>query len=424
MRDSGTGHPTRDRLLLVGIAILARVLFLRVVGPRTISFDLQAWLTVGRFLAAGEDPYAKTTILNYWPPFWVQVLSVLRWLSSMTGISLTHVIQIFLITAESFLIAVAARLLEHWRYPSTRTLLLLGISLNPIPILLVCQHGNFDVLVGLAILLFLAALTAFEETGEPSHWLLACFFLGIGTAMKSAPIILAPLLLSGVRGISHRLRFLGAFLTIGPTTYGLSILALVHPGSVVNSILTYRSLPGWFGITGLMHLAHQDFWIGRYSRVFTALLAVGLGTFASTVYRSGGLSRKQLVLGTAVSLMAIPLCGSGYGPQYIYWFWPVLLLAYAVGTPRLRRTLLLYGAIATGTYVFEYAVMESLGAFLSNLYPSPETLFASWAMRSSRLTTVVGLPLFLMYGVTVGISILEFRAAPAHRAASASAQLK
>src|SRR5262249_41979680 len=164
-----------DVLVLVGIAVAARVLFLVLTHGRAMSSDLRAWLVVGRVLAEGQDPYAKTTILNFWPPLWAQVLSLLQSFSSLTGTSLENSIRAFLVAADCCVIAATASLLRRWRYPWTFALLLVGICLNPISILLTCQHGNFDVLVGLAVLLFLKALDFFDDTRDSSYWLLACF---------------------------------------------------------------------------------------------------------------------------------------------------------------------------------------------------------------------------------------------------------
>src|SRR5262249_46362402 len=132
-------------------------------------------------------------------------------------------------------------------------------------------------------------------------------------------------------------------------------------------------------------------------------------------------TRKQRVLLASITLMTIPLFGPGYGPQYIAWFWPSLVLAYALGSGLLRRTLVLFGAIAAVTYVVQYAFAESLGAFLLQLWPAPEFRVAALAMRSNRAMTLVSLPLFLMYGVTFVVTVREIWPAPNARTSGVAA---
>jgi 4-amino-4-deoxy-L-arabinose transferase-like glycosyltransferase len=65
-----------------------------------------------------------------------------------------------------------------------RQALLVGVALNPMAILLVCQHGNSDVHVGLFVTLALAALVVYRRSRDVLVWLGACLFLGLGVLAK------------------------------------------------------------------------------------------------------------------------------------------------------------------------------------------------------------------------------------------------
>src|ERR1051325_1273033 len=104
------------------------------------------------------------------------------------------------------------------RFASARAVrgaLLVGISLNLIVIVFVCQHENIDVFVGLFVVLALWALVASQGAGDVVPWLAACLAVGLGAFAKTIPLILAPLLVPGFRAASRLGRLLGAALYLG-----------------------------------------------------------------------------------------------------------------------------------------------------------------------------------------------------------------
>ncbi len=169
----------------------ARALFLLWTDPRAISADLRGWQQVADALVAGQNPYNTTPALN-WPPLWMQVLFGISRLASTVGVPLVRAIPVFLIASELALILAADRLLALFQVPRRRLLLLLGIAWNPICLLLVCQHGNFDVLIALSITLFWIWLLRFHRDEDWSAWLMAALWLGLGVTLKGAPAVLSP----------------------------------------------------------------------------------------------------------------------------------------------------------------------------------------------------------------------------------------
>ena len=255
-----------DSVVVVAASLAARAAFIWFKGPASYSSDLSAWRDAGELLAAGRNPYLITPFFS-WPPVWIQVVYVLQRVGSALGISLLWLIPIFLIATESALIVALLWLLRDLGCRRRRTLVLLGIALNPVCVILVCQHGNFDVLVGLLVLLSVGSLVRFQRFRVSDDWLLACLWLGLGIALKSVPVLLLPLLLSGSRPLSRRVRCVGAVLALGPTIYGLGVLHVFRAANVRMQILGYRSVSGWFGVTGWFHL-----WAGTPGSSFTASL--------------------------------------------------------------------------------------------------------------------------------------------------------
>ena len=277
--------------------------------------------------------------------------------------TVVRALQFFLIAVDAGLIVAADRLMHRLGVPSRRLLLLAGIALSPVSILLSCQHGSFDSLVALMIVLFLLAMFRFLESGETAPWLAATFLLGCGTALKSIPAILAPLTAAGSRRLSIPERAIGAVLLFGPALYGLSIVFALGPAEVAEHVLRYRSLPGWFGLTGLLHWLGRDDLTRAWASVFPAVLATAMAFAGVAIWRSRSVSRRELTLWSLILLVGIPLLGSGYGPQYVAWFWPILFAAAPGASRRFQAAAGAFAAVAAATFLFEYGVMESLGGF-------------------------------------------------------------
>lgn len=397
------GTLLRDSVLVIGTSLAARAAFIWFKGPESISFDLGAWRDAGELLAAGRNPYLVTPFFS-WPPVWVQIVFVLQRIGRYLGVSLIWIIPIFLIATESVLIVVLLWLLRDLGYKRRRVLMLFGIALNPVCVIQVCQHGNFDVLVGLLVLLCVGWLIRFERFHLSEDWLLACCWLGLGIALKSIPVLLLPLLLSGSRRLAPRVRCLGAVLSLGPTVYGLGFLHVFRAANVRTQILGYRSSPGWFGVTGWFHRIGWDSWVGAYSGLFTSMILVLSIVLAAAAYLDKIATPERLVASASLLLVLVIALGPGYGPQYFYWFWPVLLVSFALGSARFRRLVVGFGIVAAATYTIEYAFSPVLGAFLAMRFPATRNfLFGDWP-GFLRVFTLVRTPLWLAYlGLLVGL---------------------
>ena len=112
-------------------------------------------------------------------------------------------------------------------------------------------------------------------------------------------------------------------------------------------------------------------------------------------------------------LLAIPNLGPGYGPQYVYWFLPLLTVCYvAVGEQWWRRLLLCTWIIVMLTYCFEYSILPTQGATLLTIWPKSELLLnlnRRWGgyVGQARLR----LPMFLAYLCVLvgGVYLLRHR---------------
>ena len=240
-------------LAALGILLLGR-LVLVAISPHAGSYDLGSWAEVVKgMLLTGNNPYADTTKLN-WPPFWLQVIYLLGRLSLAAGIHFGVMVKLFLVCVEGVLTVVLYLVARHplgvHRPLATVTV---AICFNPVALFQVILHCNFDIFVGLWILLFFWSLARFAESGEETLWLLSAMFLGLAIWTKTVPLCLVPLTLCGIGRVSRPGLLIGYFLVFAPVTIAMSVIYVLTPGPVVENVLHYRSAPGFFGISGILY---------------------------------------------------------------------------------------------------------------------------------------------------------------------------
>lgn len=406
-----------DLAVVLGASLGARLVFLAVMPASVHSIDADHWFDVFQVLQAGHNPYEATTYLN-WPPFWMQLIYLMGKAAGLLHVSFLRVLQTVLIVAESLMIAVVLHLVrELVPRADARRIVLWGLALNPVAILLTCQHANFDVIVALWIVLFATSLVRFHGNGEPTDWLAASLFLGLGIATKTVPFVLAPLLAHRWRSLSARTRWLGAALVVGPVLLGMSVIYVLAPQGVTANVLRYRSLGGWFGISGFLHIFGLSRLDGLHGMLFDIVLLGTMGGVGLMLVRERELSELgglELVLIAALLLVMVPTLGPGYGPQYLEWSLPLLVVLYGAYDAPWRRVLGLCAIVAAITYVVEYALFPSHGWFLANLTQGSATVLA-WSRVVSTQTgqTLVRLPLFAALLALLGGGVRVLRGAEA-----------
>jgi hypothetical protein len=398
-----------DAIVVLGAAWVARVLFTLVIPPAALSADVDHWIAVAQALAANANPYQVTSHLN-WPPIWMQMVYVMSAVSTALDVPFPHVLRFLLVAFESLLVVALLRLVKDMLpEANARRLLLWGIALNPIAILLVCQHGNFDVVVALCIVLFMGSLLRFQRGGDPVDWLLACCFLGLGVATKTIPLILSPLLACRFRGLPWKVRWLGGTLVLGPVILGLSVIYVLAPAEVTANVLAYRSSGGWFGVSGLLLMTGASSLLGTSGALFSLVLGVAVIYFAYFLGRRPETGDRALILLAALLLAAIPAFGPGYAPQYIYWFMPLLIVTFASFGKPWRWVLGGFALTAAMTYVVEYALFPSHGMFLTRMTGAEPFLTWSRTWSTQAGQTVIRLPLFIAFIALLGVGFHHVR---------------
>ena len=464
---------TRDLAIVLGAAWIARAAFVVLIGDAH-STDVHYWEAALAALDQGRNPY-ELGVIN-WPPLWLVVIAAVDAVAGFLDVAFWSALRVYLVLVESaLLVTLYVTLLSLGAdRVAVRRALLVGIALNPVAIILVCQHGNSDVQVGLLVTLAVAALGAHQRSRDVVAWLGGCLFLGLGVLAKTVPLVLAPLLAPGARRVSGAARALGAALFVGAAALGTAVILVLAPRAVWDNVITYRSTRGYFGLAGMVR-EFADFdvrftnvtlaavvvltglaiawrvrrplavwetvlvaevalvvcvlWLvegadrfglldarGRYSTVFTLALAAAVcGAFVLLWCTEPQPGTRWLFLATAVGLMAVVAFGPGYGPQYAYWFLPALVATYVLLDDSWRWLLRVAWLVAALTYVLEYATVDYLGAGATRVFGN-----GGWVaevgdyLKTPAHLVVYRLPLYAVYLVLIaaGIERLTRRDAP------------
>jgi hypothetical protein len=414
----------RNRLFLILlVSWTVRGLFMALVPPGVRSFDSFSWEHQAELMAHGGNPY--TTGLFNWPPFWMMMCFGISKASAFLGISFFRVLQLVLISAESVVMSltyyVLARRVGKELESKAFWLVLFGLALNPVSVLLVCQHCNFDVFMELWLLAFLISTMNYFVSGEKIDWLLSCLFIGLGILTKQVPLIFLPILLAGVRRVDWKTRVLGGFLAIGPVALGVGVIFVMDPVDVGHWVLGYRAEGFFFGFPGLLNLYGLKSLMPIFHFCFYCFGLTVLGLSSLYFWNLRRAMTAELALYVALVLLAIPTLGNGFGGQFFYWFVPLFVIALgAFWADKVFRTLLItFGVVSAASFIIEYGLIGAYGfGFLylatgavdpSDLYlkmssgasPSVQTvLYYHNLIDSEKGNTVERIPLFLtMLGV-------------------------
>lgn len=340
--------------------------YLLIRPADAVSIDLKHWIHVAILILSGENPYEKTTYLN-WPPVWPLCLKALAQISIDTNIPLSSLIIGFLILAESVAIVLLMKLLAELGHTGWKSVLV-GVALNPALIFQVTQHANFDVLMMIFVLAGFIQLIRFHRTGDSGHWVWACAWVGLGVLTKTVPLALIPLLWIGTHPLSRPTRLLGIAVATLPAIIAVSTLYTQAPEAIWQNVIRYRSFGGWYGITGLMGLAGASpQTLNLYSQAVSGALLIWLVAGSILLSRHKPWEAKRLVLASSITFLTIVTLGSGYGPQYIWWYWPGLMVSFLTyRRQHTTGTLLLpaAGIVLIGTYCLEYLTLKGHGGWL------------------------------------------------------------
>lgn len=214
--------PNKYWVLIFSFGLLLRIL-MAILGH---NFDLESYEIVADIILEGKSVYANTTRYNY-GPIWAYILAALKLLASIGAYNqkLFHVyIVICLFAAEVFLYKAIFKQTKN-------NLLILLLLFNPISIVIIGHHSQFDIL---AVCLAYYAYINLKD----KKYTVAAILLGISFSIKHI-MVFFPLMLLFNQEILLKERI--KLLTIPALIFILSFLPFYHDfDAIKTNVLSYQ----------------------------------------------------------------------------------------------------------------------------------------------------------------------------------------
>lgn len=320
-----TGARTvRPGVVLVGLAAGTALRLLLAWGPYG-NYDQTSYEIVARIVESGGNVYAETSRYNYGPA-WSFVLVALWKLHLLTGLTFHFCVRGFLALVDvgnALLIGDVAR--RAWG--GARGPVVLAYALNPVAILIVGFHGQFDNLAALPVLAGLRLVLAPAPAPLWAVWALGAAGLGV----KHLCVFTVLALFAAAGGTLVRAAGLFA---AALAAFGASFLPFLPRGldGILQNVFLYRGAAHPYGLAP---------YVSRELLFVVFVLVLSATPFLLRRLLSTG-PAETLELTTVALLVLIP----GIGEAYL--ILPVLFGAARRSPGWWVYTLVTYGFLLTG----------------------------------------------------------------------------
>jgi hypothetical protein len=175
------------------------------------------------------------------------------------------------------------------------------------------------------------------------------------------------------------------------------LIYTLSPAGASDHALGYRSMAGWYGISGMLNVLGADNAIDVYGNASAWYISCLMLIIAWRVRRVNTLLPAQLVTALLPLLVFVPTFGPGYSPPYILWYLPLMFIYYASAPPSLNKFMISGYVVLAATDIIEYAFFNSHGAFMRFFDPSDSMAELCGRMGASKSQSLIRLPTFIIY---------------------------
>lgn len=267
--------------------------------------------------------YAQTPGIYPYPPLWVGIELLSRWVHFQELIAFSFAVRLPIILADVGIVAVIWKFLRS-SYPNRPMQALLGASLyalNPVSIIITCWHGQFD-----AIPVFFLALALLLHA--KLHWRWAAITLSVGIAFKSFPVLLLPSLALQLPTLSRRAVF--AIVALFPVLLLLLPFLVNDRDAVIRELINYRGAALLGAMVPLrsvyVPLTGQSFPVGPTSQLISLSAYLFLAIYAFAVLQMYHNNKPPEFQATVIFLLFYTVY-FGIAPQYLLWVLPFMIIA-------------------------------------------------------------------------------------------------
>lgn len=281
--------------ILFLIGLLARLLLAaRYYG----NFDQESYEIVANIMQSGGNVYAETTRYNY-SPFWSYLLLFLKNISSNSSLPFHFFVRSFL-TIFDLILAILVGYAAHQNQKGSFSKAFLVYWLNPVVILIIGYHGQFDILA-LIPLMIAVILTKRENHKTPILWIL---ILGTLSLIIKHITLFAVLLLffrvakSKIHGVLLSMGALAGFLL------SFFPFLLTTPKEIFNNVFRYSGIKGIYGLSSFLPVSAVFF-------IFILVMAI-------IVYIQGDARKIPLTKAVNTVFVSFLALTPGIGEQYFF----------------------------------------------------------------------------------------------------------
>jgi hypothetical protein len=235
-------------LLLSGIFIIKLFLAYYEFG----SVDVSGFMMTAEKFFLEELPYNNKHLIGLisiypYPPLYLPVLWICKYISVLSQLPLYFMIKIPLIFADILLLVLIY--VFSSKTLSEKQNIILPLAFSPVLISNTTVLGQIDNVS--TFFVFLAFLVLTRNLEKTSQWWWAALILGMGIAVKHTPVILLPAFLAEFS--SNRVRFKFLCITLTPVVVLLLLAYSFEPIGVIANVIKYRGIVGGaWGFSGVI----------------------------------------------------------------------------------------------------------------------------------------------------------------------------
>jgi hypothetical protein len=323
---------------IVGIGLAIQiVLAFAYYGPFhvTIEHVAAARVRAGEWRGIYEGPIPWA-----YPPLFVGWLAGASWLSDVSGLSFHGLAKLGPVLADVGL-TLAVYVYLGWRGAIARWRLAGAalVMLGPSFIATSAYHGQID---AVAILPAVIGLMLWERRPSPRRGIEAGLLIGLGTAVKTVPLLMLLPLAVSARSWRERALLVASALVIP----GLVLVPFWAAGIDLHRVTGYTGVPGWGGLSLVLHPAlgwhlmtpggaiqHVTGFSAGLQEASRWITAATLVAYTAFIVRF----RPALIDAAVLLWLAIFAFSPNFFSNYLVWALPFFIMAgYLVETAALQ----------------------------------------------------------------------------------------
>lgn len=307
-------------------ALLLATLLVRLLPalwlPVGAGYDIESYRMVTDALLRGQEVYTAALGRHPYLPFQMYILGGMAWLSQATGLPYIVAVKLPSILADVAIVALIHRtFILSGRRPVTAAYFGLLYALNPVALLVVSYHGQFESVT----LLLLVASWMLWHFGRRKHG--SATALGFAVLNKTWPVIFLPVILMRLR--TWRARLLYGLIALGiPVAFAALYLLVFRadPAPMLRRALTHRGVSGFWGPGAL--LAPIGMRVPAIQAIYDGLNVAHSALLAGGVLLALWWTAKQRALDALLTvILTLFAVTVGFGIQWLLWPIPFALLA-------------------------------------------------------------------------------------------------